>query len=347
MAYAGVLEDIRKCVGGGAPERLPVFACSEEMDVRLSPYTYEQFCGDAKIMAEVMIGAVKRFDYDWAWLQIDDCFIVENLGVKCKGEGDILRATIGYLPAEVSTLQSLPKIDVRKAGRCPVLLEAVRRIKDEFGDSLCVCGHVEAPFSAVGLLYGLDTTMIKMIDDPPLLHESMKVLAEIEAGFAVAQIEAGADAIWLGDCNASSHLMSVQMYRDFAAEPCRQVIDAIQGAGGWTFLHNSEESPASVVASAELGPSAVSVGPGGDMVAMREAVGPAQCLMGNVDPILVLERGTPEDVERQARALIDNVSIGGAHLMNSGEMVPRDTPEGNIDALIRTTREYWAEKTQA
>jgi uroporphyrinogen-III decarboxylase len=47
----------------------------------------------------------------------------------------------------------------------------------------------------------------------------MKALTGVEIDFAVAQLEAGADAIWLGDANASSHLISVDMYKQFALEP--------------------------------------------------------------------------------------------------------------------------------
>lgn len=265
MAYQGVLDDIRTCIRGGIPQCLPVFACSEEMDVRLCGYTYEQFATDAKIMAKVMIESVKRLDYDWAWFQIDDCFIVENLGVGCKGEGNILRDT-------------------------------------------------------------------------------MRFLTDIEIEFSLAQLKAGADAIWLGDANASSHLMSVAKYREFAAEPCRKVIAAIQRAGGWTFLHASEESTAGLAAEAELKPSVLSGGAGADLVAARQAVGPKQCLLGNVDPILVLERGQPADVERQVKHLIDNLSVRGGHMLNSGDMIPRGTPEENVATMIRVAREHWAQK---
>jgi len=346
MAYKGVLDDIRACVAGRVPKRLPVFACSEEMDVRLCGRTYEEFATDAKVMAEVAIQSVKRLDYDWAWLQIDDCFVVENLGVGCKGEGNILRATVDYLPATRATLNQLPRVDIRRAGRVPILLEAIRRVKDEFGDTLCVVGHAEAPFSAATLLYGLNASMLLLADDPKLLRDTMRVMTEIEIEFALAQLEAGADAIWLGDCNASTHLMSVAKYQELAAEPCRQVIDAIQRAGGWTFLHNSEESAAGAAAQAALKPSALSIGPGGSLVEIRHAVGPKQCLLGNVNPILVLARGTPADVERQVREIIDTVSIHGGHILDSGEMVPRDTPEENIRTMIRVAREHWARRTR-
>ena len=36
MAYSGVMDDIRKCVKLQKPLRVPVFALSEEFDVRMA-----------------------------------------------------------------------------------------------------------------------------------------------------------------------------------------------------------------------------------------------------------------------------------------------------------------------
>jgi len=108
MAYDGVVDDVRKAIALEKPERLPVFACSEEFDVRWhGKYTYEEVCQDGEKMAEVWIAAIEEFDYDWAWLQVDDCFEFEPLGVGTYGEGNILRATKDYLPAAQQTLDSL------------------------------------------------------------------------------------------------------------------------------------------------------------------------------------------------------------------------------------------------
>jgi MtaA/CmuA family methyltransferase len=345
MAYSGLMDDVRRCVRGEVPKQLPVFACGEEMDVRVSGYTYEQFATDAKIMADVAIKAVKRFDYDWVWLQVDDCILVELLGVGVKGSGNILRATTTYLPASRETLAHLPRPNVKKDGRCAVLLEAIKRCKDEFGDTVCVVGRMEGPFSSVGLLYGLDATMMLTITDPQLVLDTEKAFVEMQTAFGLAQFEAGADAVWFGDCNASTHLMSAKTFRDLAAEPARQVIKEFTKAGGLTFMHNSEERADGWKAQSEIGPSALSVGPGGNIFEARKVVGPKQCLLGNVDPIKVLERGTPADVERQVREIVSKLSIHGAHLLNSGEMVPRDTPEANIEAMIATARTTWKELT--
>ena len=87
--YDGVMDDIRTCVRLGIPKRVPVFALSEEFDVKwYGRYAYEEICQDGDKMAEVWTAATEEFDYDWVWLQVDDCFEFEPLGVGCVRRGE-------------------------------------------------------------------------------------------------------------------------------------------------------------------------------------------------------------------------------------------------------------------
>jgi len=38
---------------------------------------------------------------------------------------------------------------------------------------------------------------------------------------------------------------------------------------------------------------------------------------------------------------VENVSVRAGHLINSGEMFPRDCPEENIRAYVETIHETW------
>lgn len=108
MAYQGVIEDFQRIRENKIPGRIPCVACSEEFDVKWhGKYYYEDFCQDRDKIFEVFKAAIERFNYDWAWLQIDDCFEFEPVGVTVKGEGNILRATCGYLPVNWDTLDPI------------------------------------------------------------------------------------------------------------------------------------------------------------------------------------------------------------------------------------------------
>lgn len=341
MAYAGVMADIRRAVALERPAQLPVFLCSEEADVRLCGSRYDRYNAVAAEMARVQIEAIERFDYDWAWLQVDDCIEFEPLGVGVEGSGDILPATCRYLPATDAGLAALRAHGYRIEGRMGVLLDAIARVKAHFGDRVCVTGRVAAPFSSVTLAFGITETMLLLYDRPDFVREAAKVLEEYQVRFGLDQLAAGADALWVGDCNASGHLVSPDVYRRFAQESASRLSRAFRNAGGEVLYHASEEQPALLDLQADAGFSVLSVGPGLALEAARQTVGRRVCLCGNVDPIAVLSRGTPEQVRAAVEQTVAGVSRHGGHILNSGEMVPRDTPEANIRAFVEAARQAW------
>jgi uroporphyrinogen-III decarboxylase len=229
---------------------------------------------------------------------------------------------------------------VKKDGRCPALLDGIKRIKDRYGESLCVVGRTEAPYSSAALLYGMNACNLLMYDNPALLKDTMEWFIPLQIEFGLAQFEAGADAVWYGDCCASGHMMSLATYEEMAAEPLARVAKGYQGRG-ISMLHASEENPKYAEVMSRSGIDILSIGPGGDLAACQEAVGGRCAIMGNVDPIGQLMNGTPESVSAQAEEILRKVSVKGGHLINSGEMVPRATPEKNMLAFGETVRRVW------
>ena len=63
-------------------------------------------------------------------------------------------------------------------------------------------------------------------------------------------------------------------------------------------------------------------------------------LLGNLDPIEVLELASPEAVAAEAERIMAIGKEGGGYVFCSGEMVPRDTPEANMRAMVNTAREH-------
>jgi uroporphyrinogen decarboxylase len=341
MAYDGVMDDIRRAVALEKPHNLPVFICSEEMDVRVCASRYDRYNSDAREMARVQIEAVERFDYDWAWLQVDDCLEFETLGVGVKGGGDILPATCEYLPATDESLAALRAHGYRVEGRMQVLLDAISAVKSHFGDRVCVTGRTAAPFSSAALAFGLTETVMMPMTQPEFLRDALLFFEEYQTRFGLDQLKAGADALWFGDCNASGHLNSPDVYKAFAMEPARRVSETYKKAGGIVIYHASEELPPCIDLQADAGFSILSVGPGIPIETVRETVKGRVCLSGNVDPIAVLADGTPADVRAHVERVVTNVSRHGGHVMNSGEMVPRHTPEENVRAFVETARAAW------
>jgi len=339
MAYDGVIDDVRRAIALEKPERIPVFACSEEFDVKWhGRYTYEEVCQDGAKIAEVWIAAIEEFDYDWAWLQVDDCFEFEPLGVGTHGEGNILRATRDYLPATRETLQGLRVPDPQTDGRMPEKLKAIRLVREHFGDTVLVEGSCAGPYSSVALLFGLQETMMLTITDPGLVHEACEFFVDLQSRYIAAQIEAGAQAIWLGDCNAFSGFFSLDQVRTFAAPSCTKLVAKARELGAIVHLMNSEIKVPYLLAEAELGVDIVNAGPEADIAEVRKTFTGKCCFSGNLDPIEVLMRGTPEQVAAEAERIAKIGSSAGGYLFCNGEMNPRDTPAENMKAMIEAVR---------
>jgi MtaA/CmuA family methyltransferase len=332
-----VLADVERCVALGVPERLPVFALTEEFDVGQAGLTYEEYAASPDAVTRVHIRGVETFDYDWACIYIDDCIEFEPLGVETVGCGNIPRSASKFLPATLESLRRLKLPDPCNDGRMPILLEAIRRVRQRFGDSVLICGRCPAPFSAATLLFGVQAVMMLMYDDPGLLRDMMRFLTDAAEVYARAQIQAGAHALWVGDCSASSRFISVRHFREFAAEPASQHIARLKRMGAVTIYFGAEVETSRLQAAAKLGADIIGISEEADLARCKAAVGDRVCVMGNLDPINVLMNGTPELVESEVKRIV--ASAGGrGWLFNTGEGVPRFTPQENVKAMVRALR---------
>lgn len=323
-----------------APKRLPVFCLSQEFDAKYVGLTYREYVQSPETIVETQLTVMEQFGWDWAWLHLDDTLEFEPLGVGVAAGGEnVVPCTADYLDFDRATLRSLKVPDPRSA-RMPLLLDAATGLREAVGDSKCITGRVAAPFSAVTLIFGMEPTFLTMIDAPDLLREALVFAEEQAISWGLAQIEAGCHAIWLGDCNASLHLISPRHFEQWALEPCKRVTEAFQKAGALVFLHNSEETLEGLRLQAETGPDVLSVGPGLDIAEAIQEFRGKQALMGNIDPIGMLTDGTASEVAAETGRQV-RLMAGGGCILNSGECVPREAKRENLHAMADTARQVW------
>ena len=289
MAYPGVLEDIRTCIAGGRPRRVPVFALGLEFDMAWSGLTCEQGRRDVEATVGCIVQAVRHFGYDWAMVFPDDYIEFEPLGLHMIDDPAHPAMVTSYLPMTAETLRGFRIPDPQRDGRLPIHLEMIRRVRAVLGDTACVTGRIAAPFSTLGLIYGIETLLMQMLDDPGLLRDNMAFFVEHQIAFGKAQLEAGAHALWLGDCVASSEFLSPAYFAEFAAGPAAQVAAALARDGAIIIYHTAETSLPHLKLQAELPAGVVNVGEGPAIAQLHGKLGMQRCLMGNVDPILLRE----------------------------------------------------------
>ncbi len=77
----------------------------------------------------------------------------------------------------------------------------------------------------------------------------------------------------------------------------------------------------------------------GDIFKAHEVLGDKFCLSGGV-PNSLLGQGTPDDVRRQCKAIIDGVARDGGYIMDASAILQNDAKVENVRAMTDFTREY-------
>ena len=338
MAYDGVLADFAACIEGRRPRRLPVFALGLEFDLCTAGVTCAESRAEVGKTVRATVEAVARFGYDWAMVFPDDYIEFEPLGLNMRDEENTPAMPAQYLPMDRETLRRFRIPDVGRDMRLPIHLEMIRKVKERLGDTVCLAGRIAAPFSALALIYGMDALLTNVLLDPELVHDNMRFFVDHQVAFGRAQFEAGADLLWLGDCVAASRFICVGHYEQFAFGSAAEVASALSGQGRHVVYHAAETSLAHLRLEMRLPVSAVNLGEGVSIAAVKRELGPSMCLMGNFDPVL-LRDGTPEQVAEATEQMVRENNPGGGYAFNTGEGVMPDTPPENVLAMMTAARQ--------
>jgi MtaA/CmuA family methyltransferase len=156
----------------------------------------------------------------------------------------------------------------------------------------------------------------------------------METNFALAQIEAGADVIGIGDAAAS--LVSPDLYRAYILPYERRIIEAIRATGTPVRLHICGNTNHLLRDIATLDMEMIDIDCLTDLRRAREEIPADVAILGNVDPVRCLLEGEPEEV---ARAFADCYeTVGDRYVVGPGCEVPPLTPHDNVRAMVEWAR---------
>jgi [methyl-Co(III) methanol-specific corrinoid protein]:coenzyme M methyltransferase len=205
------------------------------------------------------------------------------------------------------------------------LLEALRRLKRQYGDKAALVGKVFGPWTLAYHLFGVQQFLIMTLDDPAEVRRILEGLMPVPVLFAQAQRQAGADVVTLAD-HATGDLVSARMYEEFLwplhgrlarecdvpliLHICGNTLDRIDliAQTGLACFHFESKVPAAE--------------------AVRMAAG-RMALMGNLNNPELLLHGTPAQVQRAAREAHE----AGVDIIGPECAVPLTTPTANLQAI--------------
>ncbi|HVV86266.1 MAG TPA: uroporphyrinogen decarboxylase [Kofleriaceae bacterium] len=304
--------------------------------------SFLDLCHRPELACEVTLQPIAEYGFDAAILFSDILITLPAMGldIAFPDKGPVIgnpvrdRAAIDRLTVPVA------------AEQLGFVLDAVSLIRRELPAGTPLIGFAGAPFTLVtyavegGGSKEYSKTKALLFGDEAGAHALLEKMADTVAGYLIAQLEAGAQAVQLFDSWAG--ILSPADFERYALRWAKHVIDRVRAspaAEGAPIIYFVNGCAPYLASYATSGADVLGVDWRIGIDTVRSAVGDGVALQGNLDPGALF---APEGELR--RRVIDVLDRAGplGHVFNLGHGVQPDTDPGRVRVMVETVREHRA-----
>ncbi|MBN2239091.1 MAG: MtaA/CmuA family methyltransferase [Dehalococcoidales bacterium] len=239
-----------------------------------------------------------------------------------------------YIIGSTEDLKKLQTHHTKSNGRIPAVLEAISILKSRNTD-IPVIGNLTGPASLATSLMDPDRLFRLLMRDPSFSHELIDIVTETIAVFGIAQAEAGADVISIGDPAASGEIIGAELFREYVLPSLQRIIGDIRSKGARTILHICGNTSSILDLMKTAGADAISFDAVMPVSTVRQVTGNGMVLMGNISTFLLAE-GPLDSIMRSTQKTIDD----GIDIVSPACGLGTETPKDNIRRMVDTVQEY-------
>lgn len=291
---------------------------------------------DGQAHADAICALNDAFPADAVTAIMDLTVEAEAFGAEVRFTENEIPNVIGRLVTDAESVEALevPSLD---AGRVREYLKAntivASRIKDKK-----IFGGCIGPFSLAGRLFDLSELMMAMYIEP----ETVTMLLDKCTAFITSYVQAmkgtGINGVILAEPAAG--LVSNDDCYTYSSVYVKKIIEAVQDDSFSVVLHNCGNTGHCTDAMVRTGAAALHFGNRADMVEALKACPPDLPVMGNIDPVGIMQQSTPLQVREAVSKLLERTSEYDNFILSSGCDVPPRTPVRNIKAFYEALAEY-------
>lgn len=314
---------------GAPPDFFPRIPIVMQFAAEYIGRNYGAFASDHRVLVEANIRCAQDFGFDQLSCISDPYRETAGFGAKIIFHENAVPECKAPPVKDLDQLDQVSIPDPSSSARMRDRLEAVRLYRERTGDEYSVMGWVEGPAALAGDIYGLSDFLMDLIEEPDACGALMDLCAETSLRFALAQIEAGADTIGIGDAICSQ--ISGATYEELIWPRQMKLMQAIREAGAFIRLHICGQTRHLWPKLRELPLDIFDCDHMVDMAAAREILPPQVTLAGNHDPVADLRHGQPHLI--RSRLAASQAQVGSRFMVNAGCEIPSGTPVENLRAL--------------
>jgi uroporphyrinogen decarboxylase len=309
-----------------------------------------EICRTPEIAAEVTITAAERLGVDAAIIFADLLLPFTPMGLDFEfinGEGPVVHTP-------VRTVEHVEALRTDRVDELGYVARAIEKVVAHFqapradGDQLGIIGFCGAPFTLASYMIEGGSSR-NYVETKKMMYASglpdfagaigwpllMEKLVEVLSGYALQQVEAGADVIQVFDSWAGA--LSVTDYRQYCVGPTTELIRRIQ-AMGVPVIYFGVDTASLLPAMRETGADAIGLDWRIPLDRGWKAVGPNVAVQGNLDPITLF---APEPVLRARVEEILALAAGRpGHIFNLGHGIVPGTPVDSVIQVVEIVKSF-------
>jgi [methyl-Co(III) methanol-specific corrinoid protein]:coenzyme M methyltransferase len=286
---------------------------------------------DAQEMADAAAATVELCGTAAAIVPFDMAVAAEALGATMNTYAhseDILYPTLRDKYVHNAEDIKMPA-DISKAGRVPLVCDAIKILKAKFGDEVAVGAWILGPYTLAGQSMDLNDILKSTLKEPAKVEAILEKLSQFLIGEAKAYIAAGADFITVREMGATSDVLSPRTFKKIVRQYSEKILNAINEVP--VVYHICGDTNVIVEDMAQMC-KCISVDQKNDVAASRAKVGEDIVILGNVHPWDTFAQGTPAQV---AELVCDAATAGADSVWPGCDLWP-DTPVENLQMWVKS-----------
>ncbi len=253
----------------------------------------------------------------------------------------------GNTPSECHTLYRLEDVDnlaeyeVEADSYAALTLHRIAMHRQRILDHGHILPMVTArgPLCTAGFVRGTSNFMMDLVENPEGAHKLIDLCTRVVIDWLKAQYKAMGDTVeGIFILDDIVGLISKKSYQEFAHPYLKRICDAFPK--DWVKLyHNDAEVNACLDFLPDTGFTVLNWGKQRNIADVKKRVGGRMCLMGNVNPLEIGVRGTPEQVKQATLQVLEGSGGEGIILSVGGGASP-GMPRENILAMVEALAEF-------
>jgi uroporphyrinogen decarboxylase len=303
---------------------------------KLKGYTAKEVMQDKDKLVESLLEVKKIYQPDGMPVVFDLQVEAEILGCDLLWADNNPPSVISHPLAQTKEIPPDSQVPSKSDGRIPMILDAMREVKEKVGDDTALYGLLTGPFTLASHLRG-QTFFMDVISDPTYADNLLKYSVKVAKAMCDHYIEAGMDVVSIV-CPLVSQL-SPKHFNAMLLEPYKEIFDYIRSKGALSSFFVCGNATPNIEPMCKTNPDSISVDENVDMVKAKEITDRYDIVIeGNIPLTTVMLHGTQQANMKYIVDLLDKLSHERL-IISPGCDMPYDLPIENSIAIQQAIRD--------